>query len=503
MENTIEKKYFVTIGMEVHAELKTKSKMWCSCLNDPFNSEANQNVCPTCLAEPGALPVANMEAIRKVVKVGLATGSNIADFTEFDRKNYFYPDMPKAYQLSQYLYPIVSGGRLAGIDLTRIHQEEDTAKSDHEKGGYTLLDFNRAGVPLMELVTEPITYNSKEEAAKSSANFGRALQRLLRTLEVSDADMDKGQMRLEANISITTDPKVFGTKCEVKNLNSFNSVEKAIMYEVDRHTDMLAKGETIIQETRGWDENKLETFSQRKKENAHDYRYFPCPDLPKMYLHQIFDLEKMKAELPELPEIKQARLESYGLNEKQATTLLDDVNMSKYYDEACSYLINSDNINNSDSNNIENKKSLANYLLSDIVGFMSKDNNLKLPAPENLAAVIIMLSENKLSSRGAKDLLLDLMNSNIKNKNIENFEESLIVTSNYVENRAKELGLIQSSDPEANKNIVLKVISENDAQWQEYKSGAEKLEMFFVGKCMKEAKGSGNPKVFIDILKSL
>ena len=325
IENTSEKNYFVTIGMEVHAELNTKSKMWCSCLNDPFNSDPNVNVCPTCLAEPGALPVSNLEAIKKIVKVGLATGSTIANFTEFDRKNYFYPDMPKAYQLTQYLYPVVSGGELNGIELTRIHQEEDTAKSDHEKGGYTLLDFNRAAVPLMELVTEPITYTSKEEAATKSADFGKALQRLLRTLEVSDANMDKGQLRLEANISITLDPKKFGTKCEVKNLNSFNSVEKAIIYEVNRHADMLARGETIIQETRGWDENKLETFSQRKKENAHDYRYFPCPDLPKMYLHEMFDLEQMKKDLPELPEAKKLRLESYSINEKQVTGLLDEI----------------------------------------------------------------------------------------------------------------------------------------------------------------------------------
>ena len=475
---TLEKPYYVTIGMEVHAELNTKSKMWCSCLNDPFNSDPNANVCPTCLAEPGALPVANLEAIKKIVKVGLATGSTIANFTEFDRKNYFYPDMPKAYQLSQYLYPVVSGGKLNGIELTRIHQEEDTAKSDHEKGGYTLLDFNRAAVPLMELVTEPITYTSKEEAASKSADFGKALQRLLRTLEVSDANMDKGQLRLEANISITLDPKKFGTKCEVKNLNSFNSVEKAIIYEVNRHADMLARGETIIQETRGWDENKLETFSQRKKENAHDYRYFPCPDLPKMYLHEMFDLKQMKKDLPELPEAKKLRLESYSINEKQVTGLLDDIEMGKYYDSACA-----------DLNNTEDKKTLANYLLGDAAGFMSKDTNLKLPSPNNLAKIILMISEGKLSSRGAKDLLLNIMGDDVADSELET--------------RAKDLGLIQNSDPEATKNIVMKVIGGDAEKWAEYKAGADKLEMYFVGKCMKEAAGSGNPKVFIEIIKSI
>lgn len=475
---TEEKRYYVTVGMEVHAEVKTESKMWCACKNDPFLSEANVNVCPVCLAEPGALPIANIEALKSIIKVGLAVDGDIANFTEFDRKNYFYPDMPKAYQITQFKYPVVSGGKLAGIDLTRIHMEEDTAKSDHEKGLYTLIDFNRAGVPLMELVTEAITYNSKEEAAKASANFGKEYQRLLRTLGVSDADMEKGQLRLEANISITTDPKVFGTKCEVKNLNSFNSVEKAIIYEVDRHTDMLAKGETILQETRGWNEVKLETFSQRKKENANDYRYFPDPDLPKMYLHEIFDIEKMRAELPTLPNVKKEKYLQIGLNEKQIDQLLDDNTLGQYFESGILLL---------DSN--ENKKVFSNYLLSDALGFSAKEVNLKLPLVSNFTNIIMMLYGEKLSSRGAKDLLLDIMTND--------------VTENNLEARAKELNLIQTVDPEAVKKVVEKVIANNQKEWLEYKAGAVKLEMFFVGKCMKESAGSGNPKAFIDIIKTL
>lgn len=471
-------KYYVTVGMEVHAELKTKSKMWCACKNDPFLSQANANVCPVCLAEPGALPVANIEALRSIIKVGLAVDGEIANFTEFDRKNYFYPDMPKAYQITQFKYPVVSGGKLAGIDLTRIHMEEDTAKSDHEKGLYTLIDFNRAGVPLMELVTEAITYNSKEEAAKASANFGKEYQRLLRTLGISDADMEKGQLRLEANISITKDPKVFGTKCEVKNLNSFNSVEKAIMYEVDRHTDMLARGETILQETRGWNEVKLETFSQRKKENANDYRYFPDPDLPKMYLHEIFDIEKMRSELPALPNVKKEKYLQIGLSEKQIDQLLDDNVLGQYFESGILLLDNN-----------ENKKVFSNYLLSDALGFSAKDTNLKLPLVSNFTNIITMLSNEKLSSRGAKDLLLDIMTSDVLENNLEP--------------RAKELNLIQTVDPEAVKKVVEKVIADNQKEWLEYKAGAVKLEMFFVGKCMKESAGSGNPKAFIDIIKTL
>jgi aspartyl-tRNA(Asn)/glutamyl-tRNA(Gln) amidotransferase subunit B len=488
--NTKEKKYFVTVGMEVHAEVNTLSKMWCACKNDPFNSEPNVNVCPVCLAEPGALPVANIEALKSIIKVGLAVNGNIANFTEFDRKNYFYPDMPKAYQISQLKYPVVSGGKLAGIDLTRIHMEEDTAKSDHEKGLYTLIDFNRAGVPLMELVTEPITYNSKEEAAKASANFGKEYQRLLRTLGVSDADMEKGQLRLEANISITTDPKNFGTKCEVKNLNSFNSVEKAIMYEVDRHTDMLARGETIIQETRGWNEQKLETFSQRKKENANDYRYFPDPDLPKMYLHEIFDIEKMKTELPALPNVKKEKYLNIGLSEKQIDQLLDDTTLGKYFEESIKNVPTVPVENSSEEmENKEIKKLIANYLLTDLSGILSKDSNLKLPKIENFNKVISMLFEDELSSRGAKDLLLNIVNNDVGDVYL----------------KAKELNLIQMStnDLGSIKKLVEKVISENQKEWLEYKAGAIKLEMFFVGKCMKESAGSGNPKAFIEILKSL
>lgn len=477
-----EKKYFVTVGMEVHAEVKTESKMWCACKNDPFNSEANTNVCPVCLAEPGALPVANKKALESIIKTGLAVGGDIANFTEFDRKNYFYPDMPKAYQITQFKYPVVSGGKLAGIDLTRIHMEEDTAKSDHEKGLYTLIDFNRAGVPLMELVTEPITYNSKEEAAKASANFGKEYQRLLRTLGVSDADMEKGQMRLEANISITLDPKVFGTKCEVKNLNSFNSVEKAIMYEVDRHTDMLARGETILQETRGWNETKLETFAQRKKENANDYRYFPDPDLPKMYLHEMFDIEKMRSELPALPNVKKEKYLAIGLSEKQIDQLLDDNMLGRYYESGIKLLKTN-----------EESKTFSNYLLSDALGFISKDNNLTLPKVESFTEIITMLSSDKLSSRGAKDLLLNIMENSDK-YSTENKSILDIATS---------LNLIQTVDPEAVKKVVEKVIAGNQKEWTEYKEGAIKLEMFFVGKCMKESAGSGNPKAFIEILKSL
>ena len=473
--------YFVVIGMEVHCELKTNSKMWCTCINESLPDKPNKNICPICLAEPGTLPVPNREAVLSMIKIGLsvqredqkATNSNIADYTEWDRKNYFYTDIPKGYQISQFKYPIVSGGELAGVPLTRIHLEEDTAKSDHEKGSYTLIDFNRSGVPLMELVTDPVVYENAETASKSSANFCKELQRLLRTLKVSDADMERGEMRLEANISVTKDPARFGVKCEVKNLNSFNSVEKAILYEVDRHIEMIEKGETIIQETRGWDETKQSTFSQRKKENSADYRYFPDPDLPKLYLHTLFNLEEIKKTLPLLPKEKREIYSKIGLNEKQIDTLIDNVNISEYYNNGIELL----------GDNIENKKIFANYLLTDAMGLLSKDNKLQLPSVNNFINIIEMINKGELSSRGAKDLLLDIM-----------------TTDNNPATRAEELGLIQNNDPALIENIVNDVINNDTDNWNKYIGGEDKLLMYFVGKCMKSANGSGNPKIFTEIL---
>ncbi|MBP6948842.1 MAG: Asp-tRNA(Asn)/Glu-tRNA(Gln) amidotransferase subunit GatB, partial [Candidatus Pacebacteria bacterium] len=310
--------YIITIGLEIHAELHTYSKMWCGCKNDPQAEKPNINICEICMAHPGTLPVPNKEAIKKVIQVGLATHSTIADFTEFDRKNYFYPDIPKGYQLTQYKYPIVSGGQINGTELTRIHLEEDTAKSSHENG-ITLVDYNRAGVPLMELVTEPVIHSAEQAVA-----FAKSLQQILRYTGASEANMEMGQMRIEANISVSKDPKKFGTKCEVKNINSFASVEGAIRYEVERHIATLEEGGVIIQETRGWDEVKLETFSQRKKENAHDYRYFPDPDLPKLYLSKLFDIEALRLEIPELPEARKKRMLEAGLKEDVVEIILSD-----------------------------------------------------------------------------------------------------------------------------------------------------------------------------------
>lgn len=463
--------YITTIGLEVHAELHTNSKMWCGCKNDPQAQLPNTNICEVCMAHPGTLPVANKEAIKKVIKVGLSVGANIADFTEFDRKNYFYPDIPKGYQLSQYKLPIVSGGSINGVELTRIHLEEDTAKSSHENGA-TLVDYNRAGVPLMELVTEPVIHSAEQAGA-----FARELQRILRYVGASEANMEMGQMRVEANISVSKDPNVFGTKCEVKNLNSFRSVEEAIKYEVARHIDLIESGEKVIQETRGWDEVKMETFSQRKKENAHDYRYFPDPDLPKLYLSELFNNEDLRKEIPEMPASRRARLIQAGLKEDVTEIIISDPSVAIYFDEVTT------------GKDASYMTLAANYLVADIFGLLKKET--RDIAPENFPptasfkVLLDMIQAGELSSRGAKDLLpLMLADSTLD-----------------VKKTAEEKGLIQKNDPEALKAIIQEVLAENPDQVASYKGGQESMFMFFVGQAMKKSKGSGNPQLFQELLK--
>ncbi len=463
--------YITTIGLEVHAELHTNSKMWCGCKNNPMAELPNTNVCEVCMAHPGTLPVANKDAVKKVIKVGLAVGANIANFTEFDRKNYFYPDIPKGYQLSQYKLPIVSGGIINGVEITRIHLEEDTAKSSHENGA-TLVDYNRAGVPLMELVTEPVIHSAEQAVA-----FARELQRILRYVGASEANMDMGQMRVEANISVSTDPNKFGTKCEVKNLNSFASVFGAINYEVARHIDLIEKGEKVVQETRGWNEVKMETFSQRKKENAHDYRYFPDPDLPKLYLSELFNNEELRKEIPEMPASRRARLLASGLTEETAEIIITDPLIAIYFDEVAK------------GKDATYTTLAANYLVADIFGLLKKEGKeitaINFPGAASFATLLEMIQANELSSRAAKDLLPLMLENNTLD----------------VRTTATEKGLIQKNDPEALRAIVTEVLAESPVQVADYKSGKEAMFMYFVGQCMKKAKGSGNPGLFQEILK--
>ncbi len=454
--------YTPTIGLEVHAELKTLSKMFCGCKNSPHESEPNQNICPVCMAHPGSLPVANETAIAHVLLFGKAVGGTLASYAEFDRKNYFYPDIPKAYQISQYAFPFVTGGKLAGVELTRVHLEEDTARSQHDKGDMSLVDFNRAGVPLMELVTEPVIHD-----AKTAGNFAKELQLLLRTLGISDANMEKGEMRVEANISISADDSL-GTKVEVKNLNSFKSVEGAIAFEIERQKEMLEKGETIMQETRGWDEVKGKTFSQRSKETAKDYRYFPDPDLPKMQIsaHEAFSDTRLSEIMPELPDEKRLKYSDIGLASNQVEVLMQSDVLMKYFDALVRLQLPSAVL-----------VVAANYLLTDfsqlLQGATAQDSVL---SPANFGVLMSLVYDKKISSRVAKDIIIAI---------------GLHDTDPLA--YANEHNLISSFTAEQLVALVRDIITEHPTVVAEYKGGKTASLQFLLGQAMKQTKGAVDP----------
>lgn len=469
--------YKATIGLEIHAELKTATKMFCACANDPDEREPNKNICPICTAHPGTLPVINKEAVRKVLMVGKALGARLADYTEFDRKNYFYPDIPKGYQLSQYAYPLVSGGSLNGVALTRIHLEEDTARlahrttaessqhvadpSDDKRGDKSLVDYNRAGVPLMELVTEPVIHSAEE-----AGRFARELQLLLRALGVSEANMEKGEMRVEANVSISANDTL-GAKVEIKNLNSFRSVERAVAYEITRQIEALAGGDKVEQVTLGWDEQAQKTYLQRKKEKAHDYRYFPDPDLPKLRLGETSLGKNLK--LPELPWEKRARFMAMGAKKEYAEMFVQDERLASLFDA------------------VEGDKTLAaNYLGSDLSGLIAKQGEKGLAhiTAKGFAALLAAIGEGKLSSRGAKDALAEAFSQGGDLPEIIKKYE-------------------QQSDQGALAAIAQKVIDANPSVVADYKAGKSAALQFLVGQGMKESRGSANPEALRIILVSL
>lgn len=472
-------KYQPTIGLEIHAELKTKTKMFCDSLNDPLEKHPNTNICPICAGHPGTLPTINKSAVEAVLKIGMALSGDIPLFSKFDRKNYFYPDLPKGYQISQYDLPLIFGGILNGVRLRRIHLEEDTGRLIHAEGSpstgsgspASLVDFNRAGVPLMELVTEPDIKN-----AEQAVEFARELQLTLRYLGISDADMEKGQMRVEANVSISAGEGM-GTKVEIKNINSFKAVHDAIEYEIKRQAEHLEKGEKVIQETRGWDADKERTVSQRLKEEAHDYRYFPEPDLPPLDISK-FDLAQLKKDIPELPKEKRLRfIKEYAFTPEQAEVLVRDRAAAEYFEESASELA-SENPN-------PNYQILFNYLTSDLFGLLAEEDaaidEIKID-PENFADLVNLIAQNKISSRIAKDILRKMFETGL--------DPNQIVQS-------ENLGQISSAvDLET---TVKKILEANPAAAFDYRNGKTNALQFLVGKAMAELKGRGNPGVLKEL----
>jgi aspartyl-tRNA(Asn)/glutamyl-tRNA(Gln) amidotransferase subunit B len=468
--------YIPTIGLEIHAELKTASKMFCGCKNAPHAENPNVHVCPVCMAHPGTLPVINKEAVLHVLRVGVALGGSPADFTEFDRKNYFYPDIPKNYQISQYKYPLILGGAIGETAITRIHLEEDTARSSHV-GDKSLVDFNRAGVPLMELVTEPVIHSAEEVLV-----FAKELQLLLRHLKASDANLEKGEMRIEVNISIAkkTDENL-GTKVEVKNLNSLKAAEQAVYYEIRRQKEVLERGEKVVQETRGWDEARQKTVSQRKKENSHDYRYFPDPDLPKLFLSEYSEFSKKHtyATLPELPWQIRARYHAQGMSATTSATLLNNESLRLAYEDCLS-----------ETSDDRLRELARNYLTSDILGWCIKKGGM-LPSnfsARNFINLLLFAQKGNLSSRGVKDTLERWFCMECEGDTVQ---------------LAHSLSLVQISEEKVLEKVANDIIREYPDAVQSYKGGKETAIQFLVGQCMRASKGAGNPIVFADILKRI
>ena len=479
------------IGLEIHAELKTHSKMFCSCLNNPEAATPNTNICEVCLGHPGSLPTINQEAVGQVIKTGLALHCDIAPWTKFDRKNYFYPDLPKGYQISQYDQPLARNGWLMiqgrKINIERIHLEEDTGKLIHlPKEHTTLVDFNRAGVPLMEMVTKPDLRTGEEVR-----DFAKEFQLILRYLGVSGADMEKGQMRVEVNISVIKEGErlTSGTKVEIKNLNSFHAAKGAVEYETIRQRAILERGEKVVQETRGWTGSK--TVSQRIKEEAADYHYFPEPDLPAFIVNSEW-VEELRQEIPELPSEKRERFQrEYQLSEEDIETLIRERFFADFFEKAESELrnwVNQKKLVALDYPKMQ--KLLANYLLSDLKGMIAREPQTKLKiTPENFAEFILIVTQKKISSPLAKKILKAMFENGGDPSDI-----------------MKEKGLESIDSDEVIAKLVEEIIQENPAAVKDFHAGKDKALKFLIGQLMRKTKGQVNPQIaeqiFTKILKN-
>ena len=484
-------KYDVVIGLEIHLESKTKSKMFCSCLNDADERRPNINVCPICMGHPGTLPQINEEAIDNIIKLGLALNSKISNYTKFDRKNYFYPDLPKGYQISQFDYPVCREGFLdfkteKGVKLVRInrlHQEEDAGRLVHASDGTSMVDFNRAGLALIELVTEP-DFSSAEEVI----NFAKELQLIARYLNVSEANMEKGEMRIEVNLSLKEKGKrELGTKVEIKNLNSFKTIEKAIAYEIERQAEILEDGGMIVQETRGFNDAKQITISQRSKEDSHEYRYFPEPDLPPLLISEE-RIKTLKGRIPELPQGKRLRLEGeYGLKDpKTIEVFVQNKDFAEYFEKVATEVLNWMQHKRIDKEKYFDLIKLeANYLTSDLLGLANGeiiDFSEKI-IPENFAEFIVLIYSGEINSKIAKVVLKDMYD--LKKDPTHIIEDK---------------GLKQLDDEKEIDKIIKSVLESNPSAISDYKNGKLASFQFLIGQIMAKSKGKINPDKAKEVL---
>ena len=479
MDQELRDKYEVVIGLEVHAQLKTKSKIFAPDKNE-FGQEPNSLTSPITLGMPGVLPVLNKECVNMGILTGLALNCEIPSRCKFDRKQYFYPDLPKGYQISQYDEPICVNGHLdingKRIGITRAHLEEDAGKLVHAGANglagstYSLVDLNRAGTPLLEIVSEPDMRSSEE-----AKNYMEGLRNIVRYIGVCDGNLEEGSMRCDANISIMPKgSKEFGTRAEIKNVNSFAALQRAIEYEIERQIEIVEEGGQVVQETRLWDDNARETRSMRGKEDAHDYRYFPEPDLMPLEISREW-VEKIKSEMPELPSQKRARYQEIGLSEYDASVIVEQMGLALFFDKVLELGAN--------------PKTAVNFIMGEIAAYLKEDHieitDTKL-TPENLAELIALIEKGTISNNIGKQIIIEMLKDGTK--------ASVIV---------EKKGLSQISDEGAIKELVQKVVDAHPNEVEAYKNGKTNLLGFFVGQIMKETKGRANPKTVNQLLREI
>ncbi|BBH24693.1 aspartyl/glutamyl-tRNA(Asn/Gln) amidotransferase subunit B [Paenibacillus baekrokdamisoli] len=469
-------RYETVVGLEVHVELHTKSKIFCGC-STSFGAPPNTHTCPICLGHPGVLPVLNRQALEYAMKAAMALNCEIADISKFDRKNYFYPDSPKAYQISQFDKPVGENGWIdievngttKRIGITRLHLEEDAGKLTHVDGGFaSLVDFNRVGTPLVEIVSEP-DLRSPEEAKA----YLEKLKAIMLYCEVSDVKMEEGSLRCDANVSLRPyDQEQFGTRAELKNMNSFRGVQRGLEYEQMRQADVLDSGGKVVQETRRWDETQGKTFSMRSKEEAHDYRYFPDPDLVQIHIDAEWK-SSVLASIPELPDARKARYTAeFGLSSYDADVITASKKLADFFEESLQFT--------------KDAKAVANWIMGDMLGYLNAGglelDEIKLTG-QGLGEMIGLLEKGTISSKIAKTVFKEMLESGKRPQQI-----------------VEEQGLVQISDEGAIKEVVDRIVSGNPQSVEDFKAGKEKAVGFLVGQVMKETKGKANPALVNKLL---